>query len=889
MMSISQGSEYSLQKARFPVWLLVVYLALIPGIVAGGYLFYKAQSQQLQENAESSLRSVAQLKVDQIVQWRYERMSDAYLMMQNVGMAGPLGSPNVQQKLRKEFVTLKELHHYHEILLTDPLGKILLSTGYNPPSLSSGTLHALNLAFEEHKPVFADLHYVKWQDSVPQMDIAVPLFDSVQNSIRPKGAVILSIDARQYLFPVLQKWPVPDRTSETLIVRREGDRVLFLNELRHRKNTALTFSIPLTRKKNPAVMAVLGTEGIHEGFDYRNVKVIAMLAHIPDSPWYMVAKTDTAEAFAAIHYRGGLIFVLTLLILVSVLAVMALFWKQGQQLHYKALYQSEFEKQALRKHFEYLVKYASDMIILADENLRIMEMNERALEEYGYSHDEMNHLHLSDLAGDEAQFQERLSELKEKNSYLREGMHKRKDGSLFPVEISGRYIEIDDAHYYQGIIRNISERKEAEEKLNSAHEELNEKYNELKAAEEELAASFEEIQSAEEELAIQNEELQNAKERAEESDRLKTAFLQNMSHEIRTPMNAIVGFSQLLEENSSNPSKIKEFSQIISHRSNDLLSIINEILEVSRIETGQMRVNAQPCDMNHLLHELYSFFVNYKRQIGKDNLTLEYKKITDGASLIITDMVKFKQIFINLIQNALKFTLEGRIIFGYKGLENGQLVFFVSDTGKGIPEDKFARIFERFVQVDPNPVSIKEGLGLGLSIAKGLATLLGGKIWLSSELGHGTIFYFTLPNTIAQSKEWKEQSDISFDVEYVWKDRTFLVVEDNLSNQEYFEELLGERVAKIIFVGTGQEAIDLILLGAKIDLILMDMKLPDMSGFEATRKIKAIKPYIPVVAQTAYAMEIDREKCLAAGCDGYIAKPVLATELFKLISNYVSS
>lgn len=890
-MRISKRNGYSFQKTNIPVWLFVTYLLLVPGIITGGYIFYKTQSQQLQENAESALKSIAQSKVDQIVQWRSERMGDAYLLMETTQITASMEFESKKKYLLREFNTLKQLYHYKEIWLTDSLGKTLISTENVSASISPETFLALSSAFKKHTPVIADLHINPAQGNYPQMDIAVPLFDSPGNKTRPSGAIILCIDARQYLYPLLKTWPVPEQTSETLIARKEGNRVLFLNELRHRKHTALTFSIPLTAVNTPAVMAVTGNEGIYKGIDYRGKKVLAMLKHIPDSPWFMVTKIDTNEAFALIRYRAGFIFALTLLLLILGLTVITLFWKQGQKSHYKALYQSELEKQIILKHFEYLVKYANDIIILTNDKLQIIEINNRALEEYGYTRDEIKNLSLLNMIAEEDKdhFHTRLSDLKEKASYIREGLHRRKDGTVFPVETSGRYIEIDGTHYYQGIIRNITERKQAEEALNKAHEELSIQYNELKAAEEELAASFEEIQSAEEELAIQNEELLTSKERAEESDRLKTAFLQNMSHEIRTPMNAIMGFSNLLKEHARSPQKITEFSDIITSRSSDLLSIINEVLEVSRIETGQLRVNAQECNMNHLLEELYSFFKNYKAQTGKDNIDLECKKITGCESNIVTDMVKFKQVFINLIQNALKYTFEGKITFGFEGVENGHLVFFVSDTGKGIPDDKFTKIFDRFMQIDPHPSSSKAGLGLGLSIAKGLVTLLGGKIWLTSKLNQGSIFYFTIPQKTASVKEITDTpAATSTEVEYMWNDRTFLIVEDDTANQEYFKEIFGNR-ASVIFTNTGKEAIDLILFGAKIDLILMDIRLPDMSGFEATRKIKSIKPFIPVIAQTAYAMESDRENSYAAGCDGYISKPIISKELFTLISNYIPS
>lgn len=890
MKRIFLNREHPSGKTKFPLWLFLIYFAIVPGIIAGGYYFYKTQTRQLQENAESELRAVSQLKIDQIVQWCSERMGDAYLTMESLDVTADIENPDVQAKVLRKFNSLKNHYQYSNVFLTDSSGEILLGTENNLHSITMETKNAIEIALKTNRPAIADLHYNNASLNYVEWNIVVPLTDSTGKDRRLTGAIILSIDARKYLYPLIQSWPLPSRTAETLIVRRKENDVLFLNELRHKKNTALKLTIPLSKTEVPAVRVVLGGRGIYKGVDYRGQNVLSYLAQIPGTSWYMVTKIDTDEAFAFARYRAGFIIAITLLLLLISLTAMSLLWKVTQKKYYQNLYESELEKKALRKHFEYLVKYANDIIILADDNLRIIEANERALSEYGYSKEEMTGLHLINLIAEtnESQFHERLNELKEKTSYLQEGMHKRKDGSIFPVEISGRHITIDEVPYFQGIIRNISERKQAEKALNLAHEELNIKYNELKAAEEELAANFEELQSAEEELAIQNEELLTSKERAEESDRLKTAFLQNMSHEIRTPMNAIVGFSDLLEDNAYNPLKIKEYSKIITSRSSDLLSIINEILEVSRIETGQIRVNAQNCDLNFLLDELYSFFVNYRAQIGKGHIELRYKKIEGCECHIMTDMVKFKQIFINLIQNALKYTSEGQIVFGFEELKNDQLVFSVSDTGRGIPEDKFGEIFDRFMQINPDISSTKAGLGLGLSIVKGIVMLLGGKIWLTSKLNHGSVFYFSIPYKLSQTNESNELlGKISHDFEYVWKDKTFLVVDDDIVNQEYFKEILESR-ANVIFASTGKEAVDLILFGAKIDLILMDIRLPDMNGFEATRKIKAVKPYIPVIAQTAYAMESDKEKSFEAGCDGYISKPIFTQDLFSLISNYFS-
>ncbi len=248
-------------------------------------------------------------------------------------------------------------------------------------------------------------------------------------------------------------------------------------------------------------------------------------------------------------------------------------------------------------------------------------------------------------------------------------------------------------------------------------------------------------------------ELIKAKEHAEESDRLKTAFLQNMSHEIRTPMNAIMGFSSLLADYYNDKPKLEQFAEIINLRCNDLLEIINDILAISKIESGQLPVNNEVCNLNDLFAELADFFTEHQKRIGKQHIKFELQALCSLSEFtIITDKVKLRQIFINLIGNAFKFTETGKIEGGCKFDANDDLVFYVSDTGIGIPSDKQDIIFERFIQLPQDKDISYGGTGLGLSIVKGLITLLGGRIWVESEPENlsegkagGTTFYFSIP------------------------------------------------------------------------------------------------------------------------------------------------
>lgn len=249
-----------------------------------------------------------------------------------------------------------------------------------------------------------------------------------------------------------------------------------------------------------------------------------------------------------------------------------------------------------------------------------------------------------------------------------------------------------------------------------------------------------------EEYKNQNEELLKAKEKAEESDRLKTAFLQNMSHEIRTPMNAIIGFSDLLTSSFDDKAKLKRYTGIISQRSKDLLEIINGILDIAKIESGQLTVNLEEVNLTELCDELFTFFKEYQARLGKQHIQLTLQsEAKDADKVIVTDKTKLKQIFINLLSNAFKFTEEGDIKGGCRYDENHHLLFYVSDTGVGIPADKIDLIFERFTQISQDSIKSFSGAGLGLPIVKGLLNLLGGEIYIESEVNKGSTFYFRLP------------------------------------------------------------------------------------------------------------------------------------------------
>lgn len=382
------------------------------------------------------------------------------------------------------------------------------------------------------------------------------------------------------------------------------------------------------------------------------------------------------------------------------------------------------------------------------------------------------------------------------------------------------------------------------------------------------------------------QELIKAKEKAEESDRLKSAFLANMSHEIRTPMNGIMGFSQMLQEREYPKKKQQRFLGIIHSRTRDLLRIINDIVDISKIEANQLTVHQETVCLNDILYKLYE---TYKIEIERNNKPdLKIQLETDlirTESCIQCDPIRLKQILENLLSNALKFTDTGSIQFGYKK-KGPYLEFFVQDTGIGIPKKFHNKIFTRFRQVDDSEHRIYDGTGLGLSICKSIVEMLGGKIWVESKKGEGSTFKFTIPfvKKDLNVENLRNKSEIA---DFNWSGKSILLIEDDPSSLEYISEVILPTGAELILKETGKEGMEEFNSINKPDLILMDIRLPDANGMELIKEIRKLDKNIKIIAQTAYAIADDRKKCLDAGADDYIPKPIDVHNFLTIIDRYI--
>ncbi len=481
-----------------------------------------------------------------------------------------------------------------------------------------------------------------------------------------------------------------------------------------------------------------------------------------------------------------------------------------------------------------LINNVGQSVIATDLQGKVIYWNNAAEKIYGWSSSEAigeSIMNLTPAQQSKEQAIDIMQQLSEGKTWAGEFYVKRKDGSSFPAFVTDTPI-LDSKGKLTGIIgisSDITERKRTEM------------------------------------------ELIEAKDKAEESDRLKTAFLHNISHEIRTPMNAIVGFSGFLNDPNLTAEKRKDFTEIIVQGSEQLLAIIDDIISIASIEAGLEKVHNTEVNINLTCKHINDQFS--QKAFDKSVALSVRTALPNDEAFIVTDETKLVQILNNLIGNALKFTQQGSINFGYT-VNDTHLEFYVEDTGMGIPMDMQEIIFTRFRQVETTDEQIVSGSGIGLSISRAYVELLGGKIWLTSELGKGSVFYFSIPYSKADTKNAPViPSKMGLNFEFK-NNKTLLIAEDDDSNFILMEEILFDMGINILRAENGIEAVKICKSNPHINLVLMDIKMPKMDGYEATTRIKEFMPNLPIIALTAYSADVDRDKALASGCSDFISKPI---------------
>lgn len=513
---------------------------------------------------------------------------------------------------------------------------------------------------------------------------------------------------------------------------------------------------------------------------------------------------------------------------------------------------AEKNLQESQTKFKTLFDSSTDAIFLMKDDIFI-DCNKSATEIFQTDEEELigesplkySPLYQSNGRKSEEIIRERINKALEGEAQSFEFTHTNGKGHHFDTEVSLKKVVLKDNTFLQAIVRDITERKKSEK------------------------------------------ELKKAKDKAEESDRLKTAFLASMSHEIRTPMNHILGGLDLLLDPDISKEEKEDFHNIIKNSSNQLLKLIDDIIDVSQLDSGQLEIKKDAFALNDFLGEIKDEADKLRGDKQNVDFTVNTSAHLKEFDNIYTDKVRLKQVLISLISNAFKFTNSGSVELGYSKKTNDLLQFYVMDTGIGIPAESKDVIFEQFRQVDYEHTREYEGAGLGLTIAKGLVLLLGGDIWVQSEEGKGSTFHFTVniskpQKTKAPATPTTKEPSGSYD----WKGKNILIVEDEEMNYQYLKTVLKKTQANVMWAEDGLDGVN----QAKendVHIILMDIQLPEMNGYEATRKILESKPNVPVIAQTAHALKEEKSKCFEAGAVDYMAKPLNRKKLLELIDKHI--
>lgn len=696
------------QGARATYLLILLFILSAAGIVTAGHLYFREFARQSRAEVEQRLSAIAELKVNELEQYRKERLADAYILYRNPSIARMTRRyfENPQDALNREALVnwlfkFQSHYQYDRLVLMDARGAVRLSIPEHREPVSSVITARIPEVARAGQVVFQDFYRSEHNQRI-YLSMLVPIHRE-SGGDEVAGVLAMKMDPAKYLYSLMLRWPAPSASAETLLVRREGAGALFLNELRFQPGSALNLRAT-AEKGAPAAMAAADGEGIIEGPDYRGETVVAAVQSVPGSPWRLVAKMDTAEAFAPLREQLWRIVGLVSALLLCTGAGAALIWRQQRLRFFQERYEAQLERVWL---YDVIARSLNEIFMFDAATLRYTFANAEALRNLGYSADEMGGLGVPDVMPGTPK--EALALMLEplrsgaRAKLVFESGHRRKNGSRYPVEIHLQLAAAPGGAVFLALCNDITERKKSEAEL------------------------------------INKEAALRA---SEEASRLKDEFLAMISHELRNPFTSIIGFAERIPHKieQNQPGKAVEFAQNISRSAERMLAILNDLLDIAKIEAGRITLLFGAASLAQAFDDIRS---EMSLAIESKGLSLEVD-LPPNLPLARADRQRLRQILANLISNAVKFTPKGGAVRLGARHDGDYVTFWVEDTGIGVsPEDQMI-IFDRFRQVERGRKE-QQGTGLGLAITKSLVELHHGRIWLESRPGSGTTFYVALP------------------------------------------------------------------------------------------------------------------------------------------------
>jgi PAS domain S-box-containing protein len=820
---------------------IVIFVLLAGAIVVAAFRYYYSQKDAVEVEVENQLNAIADMKAAVLAGWRVERLGDARMILASdpvLSAAAKVldGSASASERAGVErwLASLCRYQSFANAILTDRRGNQVLSAGQMMGSREH-LLEITDQAIRADGVVERDFHR-EANDGVIHLGFNLPIRKPGQSTA--VGALLLGIDPRRFLYPFLQQSLTPSKSSEVVLARRVGNEIVFLNELRHRRDAALNLRIPVSRTDIAVVQAVLGVERFIHGRDYRGTPVVAAIRRVSGSPWFLVAKVDAEEVYAPIRQRTAVLAVMVGSLILAAGSLVAFAWRRQQLRHLQERYRAELERNTLAGRYDFLSRFANDIVLLIDEEGRIIEANDRASTAYGYSRDELLRLNVRDLRHPSAMadLESQWRAVETAEGAVFETVHRRRDGSELPVEVSARLVGEGGRRFRQSVIRDITERKRAEEEQRKLQQQL-----------------------------VQAQKMESIGQLAG-----------GVAHDFNNHLTVINGYCDLLLNRVGEGSPLAEQIGQVRRAGEQAARLTQQLLAFSR------RQMLEPVTLN--LNQVIADSMKMLKPLIGENIEVE-THLSPDLHLITADPGQILQVLMNLTTNARDAMPDGgRIVVETLNVEldrsyadrhaevtpGSYVLLAVSDTGLGMDEETRGRIFEPFFTTKGKGA----GTGLGLSTVFGIVRQSGGWIWVYSEPGKGAAFKLYFPKSIAAAAVAAPAAEPARAAPRGTE--TVLVVEDQDEVRGLTTTILRGYGYHVLEAANGAEALKLCeSFRGVIHLLVTDVVMPGMNGRELADRLNAVRPETRVLFTSGYtANVISKQGVLDPGV-AFLPKPFL--------------